>query len=181
MARHQFGEGDYAYFGEPLPPVVGLLREALYARLAPVANRMARALGRSTTYPSRLESYRRLCRDAGQTKPTPLLLRYREGGYNRMHRDLYGALAFPLQATILLSRAGIDHEGGEFVLLEDTARRQARVTVVPLARGEMVIFPVRERPVEGARGPIRATMRHGVSRLTRGERHALGIIFHDAA
>jgi hypothetical protein len=181
MARHGFGVGDYAYFAEPLPALVAGLRTSLYERLAPIANAMADAIGRGAAYPATLAEYREHCRRAGQTKPTPLLLRYREGGYNRLHRDLYGDLLFPLQVTVLLSRRGVDFEGGEFVLVENRPRQQAGARVVSLERGDAVVFPVAERPVAGTRATLRATMRHGVSRIDAGERYALGIIFHDAA
>jgi hypothetical protein len=181
MGRHRFGEGDYAYFAAPLPGLVAGLRRELYRRLAPLANRMAAALGRPAQYPRELAAYTRLCHDAGQTRPTPLLLRYREGGYNRLHRDLYGALAFPLQVTILLSRPRVDFTGGEFLLLEDRPRQQARGDAIALDRGEMIVFPVRERPARSGERTVRAVMRHGVSRIRGGERYALGIIFHDAA
>lgn len=180
MARHRFGEGDYAYFAEPLPPLVAALRAAFYRRLAPMANRMAEELGREARYPPTLAAYRRRCRAAGQSKPTPLLLHYRAGGYNRLHRDLYGPLTFPLQAAAMLSRPGADYEGGEFLLVENLPRQQSRGEAIRAGRGEVVIFPVFERPVAGKRGTLRATMRHGMSRLHRGERYVLGLIFHDA-
>lgn len=180
MARYRFGQGDYAYFAEPLPDIVAELRSALYARLAPIANRMMTALRAEPRYPATFEAYRRQCHAAGQTKPTPLLLRYRAGGYNCLHRDLYGDLLFPLQATIMLSRPDRDYRGGEFLLVENRPRQQARGTAITPAQGEMLIFPVFERPVEGKRGVLRAAMRHGVSRIEAGERYALGIIFHDA-
>jgi len=181
MARYRFGQGDYAYFAEPLPDVVAELRLALYAHLAPIANRMMSALRAEPRYPATLEAYRRQCHAAGQTKPTPLLLRYRAGGYNCLHRDLYGDLLFPLQATIMLSRRDRDYRGGEFLLVENRPRQQARGTAIAPDQGEMLIFPVFERPVEGKRGMLRAAMRHGVSQIHAGERYALGIIFHDAA
>ena len=181
MGRHRFGEGDYAYFAAPLPPLVADLRRELYRRLAPQANGMDAALGRTGDYPPELGAYTQLCHRAGQTRPTPLLLRYRAGGYNRLHRDLYGALAFPLQVTILLSRPGLDFRGGEFLLVEDRPRTQARGDAIALERGEMIVFPVRERPLASGERTVRAVMRHGVSRIRAGERFALGIIFHDAA
>jgi hypothetical protein len=152
----------------------------LYSRLAPIANRMIAAMGRAERYPPTLTGYRRRCHAAGQRKPTPLLLRYRDGGYNRLHRDLYGDLAFPLQATAMLSRRGADYEGGEFLLVENRAREQSRGEAIAAERGEFLIFPVNERPVPGKRGMARAAMRHGVSAVRAGERYALGIIFHDA-
>lgn len=181
MARHRFGEGDYGYFAEPLPAVVAALRDALYQNLAPIANRMAAQLGGEPRYPKTLAAYRRRCRDAGQTKPTPLLLRYTAGGYNCLHRDLYGDLLFPLQATIMLSRREVDYQGGEFLLVENRPRQQSRGEAIAAEQGEMLVFPVTERPVQGKRGMLRAAMRHGVSRIHAGERYALGIIFHDAA
>jgi uncharacterized protein len=180
MARYRFGEGQYRYFDNPLPPLVADLRRALYGHLAPIANDMASKLPGETNYPSSLEAYSQLCHDAGQTKPTPLLLRYEAGGYNRLHQDLYGALHFPLQAVILLNRREVDFTGGEFLLLEQQPRAQSIGQAVTLDQGEMLLFPVRERPVQGKRGYYRAPMRHGVSRLHTGRRHTLGLIFHDA-
>ena len=181
MARHGFGQGGYGYFAEPLPELVAALRRALYARLAPLANRMMEALRSELRYPKTLAAYRRHCHAAGQRRPTPLLLRYRAGGYNNLHRDLYGELLFPLQVTAMLSRPGADYEGGEFLLVENRPRRQARGEAIVAEQGELLIFPVYERPVTGKRGVLKAAMRHGVSRLHKGERFALGIIFHDAA
>ena len=181
MARHGYGEGAYAYFADPLPDAVRALREELYRHLAPVADEAMARLGREACYPPDHAAYRAKCHAAGQTKPTPLLLRYGEGGYNRLHRDLYGALAFPFQATFLLSQPGADFTGDEFLLVENRMRMQAMGEAVPLGRGDMVVFPVRDRPAAGRRGPVRAEMRHGVSRVRSGERFTLGIIFHDAA
>lgn len=180
MARHGFGRGEYKYWAYPLPPIVAALREALYPPLAETANRWSRMLGEAARYPDRLAAYLERCEEAGQRKPTPLLLRYGEGDYNRLHRDLYGELVFPLQITVLLSEPGKDFAGGEFVLVEGRPRRQSRVLVVPLEQGDGVVFAVRQRPVRGARGYARAEFRHGVSRLRWGERHTLGILFHDA-
>ena len=180
MARHGFGQGEYKYFAYPLPPRVAELRKALYLHLAPVARRWYLAMGRESEIPPTLDAYLKRCRDAEQTRPTPLLLRYGEGDYNCLHQDLYGELAFPLQATILLSAPGKDFAGGEFVLVEQRPRMQSRPEVVPLAQGEAVIFAVNERPVVGKRGVYRVKMRHGVSRLRSGERLTLGVIFHDA-
>lgn len=181
MARHAFGEGDYAYLAEPLPPLIQDLRTAFYAGLAPVANRMMAAMRHETRYPPTLADYRAACAAAGQTKPTPLLLRYGAGGYNRLHRDLYGDLAFPLQATAMLSRPGEDFGGGQFLLVENRPRQQAIGTAINIPQGCFVLFPTNERPVQGARSVLRASLRHGVSRVTRGERYTLGLIFHDAA
>jgi len=138
------------------------------------------ALGRELRYPAALQAFRRQCRAAGQTRPTPLLLHYTTGGYNRLHRDLYGPLAFPLQATAMLSRRGSDYTGGEFLLVENVARQQSRGEAIAAEQGDLIVFPVRERPVAGKRGPLRAELRHGMSRVHSGERYALGIIFHDA-
>jgi hypothetical protein len=181
MARHGFGRGEYRYFAEPLPPPVAALRGALYPRLVPVANAWAEALGEARRYPPDLDAFRAECHAAGQARPTPLLLRYGEGDYNCLHQDLYGALAFPLQVAIPLSEPGRDFEGGEFVLTEQRPRMQSRAEVVPLRQGEGVVFAVNHRPVQGTRGPYRVALRHGVSRIRRGERFTLGVIFHDAA
>jgi hypothetical protein len=181
MRRHAFGEGEYQYFARPLPEIVAGLRELVYPRLVPIANRWREALGLGRPYPGDLDAFLKVCHDAGQTRPTPLLLKYGPGDYNRLHQDLYGERHFPLQMTILLSRPGRDFEGGEFVLTEQQPRAQSRVEVVPLAQGEAVIFAVNFRPARGTRGFYRLTMRHGVSRVRSGERYTLGIIFHDAA
>jgi hypothetical protein len=180
MARHGFGRGEYKYFAYPLPQLVAGLREALYPPLAAVANRWNEAMGAAMRYPATLPEYLARCHAAGQIKPTPLLLQYGEGDYNCLHQDIYGEHVFPLQATILLSRPGADFVGGEFVLTEQRPRMQSRAEVVPLQQGQAVIFPVRQRPVQGTRGVYRVTMRHGVSRLHGGRRHTLGVIFHDA-
>ena len=181
MQRHAYGEGEYQYFAYPLPEVVAGLRHAAYPKLAPIANRWQAQLGFAGAYPDHLEDFLARCHDAGQTRPTPLLLKYGPGDYNRLHQDLYGALHFPLQMAILLSAPGTDFEGGEFVLTEQRPRTQSRVEVVPLQQGEAVIFAVNFRPGHGARGHYRLAMRHGVSRLRAGSRYTLGIIFHDAA
>lgn len=181
MARHNFGRGEYRYFAYPLPALVQTLRETMYERLAPVANAWHDALSLPACFPARHADYIDLCREAGQGKPTPLLLSYREGDYNCLHQDLYGELVFPFQAAFLLSEPGQDFTGGEFVLAEQRPRMQSRAEVVPLVQGECVIFPVRHRPVQGSRGIYRAAMRHGVSRIRSGRRFTLGIIFHDAA
>lgn len=180
MERHAFGRGEYKYFAYPLPDEIATLREALYRHLAPIANAWAQSLASAVVYPDGLAAYLRLCHRAGQTKPTPLLLRYEAEGYNCLHQDLYGDLAFPLQATILLSDPERDFDGGEFVLVEQRPRQQSRAEVVRLGQGEAVIFAVRDRPRQGTRGVHRVVLRHGVSRIRGGRRFALGIIFHDA-
>lgn len=180
MARHGFGRGEYKYFSYPLPGLIAGLRTALYPPLAETANRWNAALGIADRYPPTHAEYLRHCHDAGQTRPTPLLLKYGPGDYNRLHQDLYGELVFPLQLTILLSQPQTDFTGGEFVITEQQARMQSRPHVVPLGQGDAVIFAVRERPIRSTRGFTRVTMRHGVSELRSGQRHALGIIFHDA-
>jgi uncharacterized protein len=181
MERHAFGQGEYKYFAYPLPPLVAALRERLYPRLAPIANRWSGLLGEEVRFPPTLKGYLRRCHAAGQTRPTPLMLKYETGGYNCLHQDLYGALAFPLQITFLLSAPGHDFSGGEFLLLEQRPRVQSKGEVVPLGQGEAVVFAVNHRPVKSKRGFYRARLRHGVSRLRAGSRLALGIIFHDAA
>ncbi|HWB48690.1 MAG TPA: 2OG-Fe(II) oxygenase [Stellaceae bacterium] len=181
MARHGYGQGEYQYLAYPLPPVVAALREGLYPRVAPIADDWQRRLGRAAKFPATLDAYTARCHAAGQSRPTPLILKYGPGDYNCLHQDLYGELVFPLQATVLLSRPGEDFTGGEFLLIEQRPRRQSRGEVVPLRQGDAVVFPVNHRPVAGARGYYRATMRHGVSRLHSGRRFTLGVIFHDAA
>ncbi len=180
MARHGFGRGEYKYFAYPLPQLVSGLREALYPRLAPIANRWNESLGIDVRYPPALAGFIERCHAAGQKRPTPLLLQYGEGDFNALHQDLYGVLAFPLQVAVLLSEPGEDFTGGEFVLVEQRPRMQSRAEVVPLRRGDGVIFAVHNRPVQGTRGAYRVNMRHGVSRLRSGHRHTLGVIFHDA-
>jgi uncharacterized protein len=180
MARHSFGSGQYKYFSYPLPPLVAALRQALYPPLAQIANRWNERLGVAAQFPAALDAYLGICHAAGQVKPTPLLLDYGVGDYNRLHQDLYGALVFPIQATVLLSDPSRDFTGGEFVLTETRPRLQSRAEVVPLALGDAVAFAVNHRPARGARGFHRVTMRHGVSRILSGHRRTLGIIFHDA-
>lgn len=180
MARHGFGRGEYKHFRYPLPEPIARLREAFYPVLAAVANHWQRQLGGDLHYPPSLAQFLQRCHAAGQTRPTPLLLRYEPGDFNCLHQDVYGAMLFPLQAAILLSQPTDDFTGGEFVLTEQRPRQQSRATVVPLRQGDAVVFPVRERPVEGTRGVYRAQLRHGVSRLLQGSRYTLGLIFHDA-
>ncbi len=180
MQRHNFGRGEYKYLAYPLPNPVAALRAALYPPLAAIANAWRAVLGEAKRFPPTLDAFLTECHAAGQTRPTPLLLRYGVDDYNCLHQDLYGALVFPLQLTVLLSEPGADFTGGEFVLVEQRPRAQSRPIVVPLGLGEAVIFPVHHRPVQGTRGPHRVTMRHGVSRVRSGRRHTLGVIFHDA-
>jgi hypothetical protein len=177
MARFRFGEGEH---GRRLPPTVLALRRRAYPRLAPIADGWSVALGGKPTHPPDLDGFLATCAERGQTKPTPLLLRYEAGGYNCLHQDLYGDVAFPLQMTCLLSRPGEDFTGGEFLLVEQRPRAQSCGEVVPLGQGQIVIFATRDRPARGARGAYRVTLRHGVSRVTSGERYTLGVIFHDA-
>ena len=180
MARHGFGRGEYKYFAYPLPEPVSALRRALYRQLAPIANRWQAALGAAPDYPPEHDAYLERCHEAGQRRPTPLLLKYGTGDYNCLHQDLYGELAFPLQVAFLLSAPDQDFTGGEFMLTEQRPRQQSRGEVVSLTQGEGVIFAVNHRPVQGKRGVYRSAMRHGVSRLRSGRRFTLGIIFHDA-
>lgn len=180
MARHGFGRGEYKYFEYPLPELVAKLRESLYPPLAEIANRWNEKLGVKARFPEEHAKFLERCHLDGQTKPTPLLLQYGEGDYNCLHQDLYGEHVFPLQVAFLLSEPERDFRGGEFVLTEQRPRMQSRVEVVPLRQGDGVIFPVHHRPVNGARGVYRVNMRHGVSRVRSGQRHTLGIIFHDA-
>jgi len=180
MARFRFGEGEYKYFANPLPAVVRELRRHAYPHLAPIASAWEAALGTDSRYPLELDSFLAVCAEHGQAKPTPLLLRYEAGGYNCLHQDLYGDVAFPLQMTCLLSRPGVDFTGGEFLLVEQRPRAQSTGSVVPLERGQIVIFATRHRPARGTRGAYRVTLRHGVSRVVSGERYTLGVIFHDA-
>ncbi|HVP86132.1 MAG TPA: 2OG-Fe(II) oxygenase [Rhizomicrobium sp.] len=181
MARHGFGRGEYKYFSYPLPEAVRDLRERFYPPLAEIANRWNEAMGKDERYPLAHSQFIAQCRAAGQVRPTPLLLRYEAGDYNCLHQDLYGEMVFPLQLAVLLSEPGRDFEGGEFVLTEQRPRMQSRAEVVPLKQGDAVIFAVHTRPVRGTRGIYRVNMRHGVSRLRKGKRFTLGVIFHDAA
>jgi len=181
MERHGYGQGEYRYFARPLPPLVQRLREAVYPPLAAIANTWAERLGLDRRWPATHAELAAECAAAGQTRPTPLLLRYGPGDYNRLHQDIYGELVFPLQVVTLLDEPGRDFTGGELVLSEGRARMQSRPIVVPLGQGDAAVIPVRERPIAGARGWAKATMRHGVSEVRSGRRRTLGIIFHDAA
>jgi uncharacterized protein len=180
MARHGFGSGEYKYFRYPLPALVESMRMELYPRLAPIANRWNEALRIDVRYPATHAEFLKRCHAAGQRRPTPLLLQYGEGDYNCLHQDLYGEHVFPLQVAVLLSEPDRDFEGGNFVLTEQRPRMQSRVEVVPLRQGDAVAFAVHHRPVRGMRGTYRVNLKHGVSRIRRGHRHTLGIIFHDA-
>jgi uncharacterized protein len=180
MARHGFGRGEYKYFAYPLPDKVADLRTALYPRLVPIANRWNESMGIAVRYPGAHADFITRCHNAGQTRPTPLLLQYGEGDFNALHQDVYGEHVFPLQAAILLSEPEKDFTGGEFVLTEQRPRMQSRAEVVPLGRGDGVVWAVRNRPVQGTRGIYRVNLRHGVSRLRSGHRHTVGVIFHDA-
>lgn len=180
MARHGFGRGEYKYFSYPLPGLVSDLRQSLYPPLAGIANRWNELMGIDVRYPDQHEAFIGRCHEAGQDRPTPLLLEYGEGDYNCLHQDIYGVHVFPLQVAFLLSRPQEDFTGGEFVLTEQRPRMQSRAEIVPLQQGDAVIFPVSQRPVKGTRGHYRVNMRHGVSRLRSGKRHTLGIIFHDS-
>ncbi|MBX9964670.1 MAG: 2OG-Fe(II) oxygenase [Burkholderiales bacterium] len=181
MERHGFGRGEYQYFSYPLPSLVQELRATLYPRLAPIANLWNIAMGIDVRYPLQHATFLDRCHAAGQSRPTPLLLRYGPEDYNCLHQDLYGEHVFPLQLAILLSEPGEDFIGGEFVLTEQRPRMQSRAEVLPLRKGDAAIFAVHQRPVQGTRGVYRVNMRHGVSRVRVGQRHTLGVIFHDAA
>jgi uncharacterized protein len=180
MGRHGFGRGEYKYFAYPLPDLIAQLRPALYTRLQAVANRWNETMGIDVRYPLEHAAFLKRCHEAGQARPTPLLLQYEAGDYNCLHQDLYGEHVFPLQVAILLSEPGRDFTGGEFVLTEQRPRMQSRAEVVPLAQGDAVAFAVHHRPVRGTRGTYRVNLRHGVSRIRFGRRHTLGVIFHDA-
>jgi uncharacterized protein len=181
MTRHRFGEGEYKYFAAPLPPLVGALRAELYPPLARIANRWSHRIGDGARYPETLDEFLARCAEAGQTKPTPLVLRYEAGGYNCLHQDVYGSVAFPLQALVPLSRPGVDYTGGELLFVEQRPRAQSAGEAVLPPQGALVFFTTRTRPVAGARGHYRVNVRHGVSRVRSGTRHTLGVIFHDAA
>lgn len=180
MARHGFGKGEYRYFKYPLPDLIGGLRTVLYSRLAGVANAWNERMALEQRFPGEHAAFVQQCHDAGQTRPTPLLLQYESGDFNCLHQDIYGDLAFPIQVAILLSEPDHDFTGGEFVLTEQRPRMQSRVEVVPLRQGDAVAFAVHNRPVQGTKGNYRVNLRHGVSRVRSGMRHTVGIIFHDA-
>ena len=180
MGRHGFGRGEYKYFSYPLPDLIAELRPVLYQRLTGIANRWNESMGIDIRYPASHAAFLKRCHEAGQTRPTPLLLQYEAGDFNCLHQDLYGEHVFPLQVAILLSKPGRDFAGGEFVLTEQRPRMQSRAEVVPLTQGDAVAFAVHHRPVRGTRGTYRVNMRHGVSRLRSGHRHTVGVIFHDA-
>ena len=180
MARHGFGRGEYKYYDYPLPDLIGMLRRSVYPHLVPLANRWNALMHIDVRYPGQHAEFIRRCHDAGQIRPTPLILQYAKDDYNCLHQDLYGEHVFPLQLAILLSEPEKDFTGGEFVLTEQRPRMQSRVEVMPLRKGDAVVFAVHHRPVQGTRGSYRVNMRHGVSRLHSGNRHTLGVIFHDA-
>lgn len=180
MSRYNFGKGEYKYFSYPLPDMITALRHAFYPRLVPIANQWMRHMAIERQYPSTLEEFTKQCHEAGQLRPTPLMLRYRTGDFNCLHQDLYGENMFPLQVVFLLNEPGTDFEGGELVLVEQRPRMQSKPIVLPLQAGDAAIFAVGTRPQNGTRGYYRVNMKHGVSEIRRGERHTLGIIFHDA-
>lgn len=180
MERHGYGRGEYKYFDDPLPPMISALRQALYSRLATIANQWNEAMQIDVHFPATLDAFLDRCHAAGQLKPTPLILKYDAGDFNCLHQDLYGEHVFPLQVAFLLSAPGKDFTGGEFTLTEQRPRMQSRVEVVSLTKGMGVIFPVRQRPVNGSKGIYRLNMRHGVSRVRTGRRFTMGVIFHDA-
>ncbi len=180
MARQSFGDGEYRYFADPVPEPIASLRESFYPPLATIANRWAERLRKSERYPETFDEYRAVCESNGQVHPTPLMLDYRAGGYNCLHQDVYGDFAFPLQVAGMLSRPGVDFEGGEFLLVEQRPRKQSRGEAVVLVQGQFILFPNQVRPAPGSRGDYRVKVRHGVSRIRSGHRRTLGIIFHDA-
>ncbi|HST66625.1 MAG TPA: 2OG-Fe(II) oxygenase [Mycobacteriales bacterium] len=181
MARHRFGQGEYRYFTEPFPAAVTELKQALYPKLLPIARDWWTRLGRATPWPDSLDEWLEMCHRAGPTKSTPILLRYRQGDWNALHRDLYGDLVFPLQVVINLNDPGVDHTGGEFLLYEQRPRAQSRGTATLIPHGHGLVFTTRDRPVRGARGWSAAPVRHGVSVIRSGERLTLALVFHDAA
>ncbi|WP_226622403.1 2OG-Fe(II) oxygenase [Brucella anthropi] len=180
MRKHGFGRGEYKYYANPIPALIWNLRQTLYPQLAPIANRWSERLGSDVRFPPTHDEFLDRCHAAGQTRPTPLILQYVEGDYNCLHQDIYGDIAFPLQVAILLSEPEKDFTGGEFVLTEQRPRMQSRAEVVPLRQGDGVVFAVNDRPMQGTRGDYRVKMRHGVSRIRSGQRHTLGLIFHDS-
>jgi uncharacterized protein len=180
MERYRFGRGEYKYFDYPLPEVIQLIRTLIYPRLVTIANGWMKALGTDVTFPSTLKDLLDRCSDHHQTKPTPLILKYGQGGFNTMHQDLYGEVYFPLQTVLFLSESGRDYTGGEFVMTEQTPRAQSKAIVINPTKGSMLIFTTNFRPVKGTKGYYRISMRHGVSEIHTGERYTLGIIFHDA-
>jgi len=181
MARYRFGDGEYRYFAEPFPDAVDALKQALYPRLLPIARDWWTNLGRDTPWPDSLDDWLRICHAAGQTKPTPILLKYGPGDWNALHRDLYGDLVFPLQVVINLNEPGVDHTGGEFLLYEQRPRAQSRATATVIPRGHGLVFTTRDRPVPSRRGWSATPVRHGVSTIRSGTRITLGLVFHDAA
>jgi len=180
MQRYNFGIGEYKYFSYPLPETIQLLREYFYSKLAPIANEWNERLNIGTQWPEKLTDLIEICNEEGQCRPTPLLLRYEQGGYNCLHQDIYGAIHFPFQVIVMLSKPQIDFEGGELILVEQRPRMQSRAIIPKLEKGGAVIIPVQHRPRKGTRGYHRANIRHGVSEIASGLRHTLGIIFHDA-
>lgn len=180
MQRFRFGSGEYQYFAYPLPAPIAALRDQLYATLAPIATRWMSDLGKPVEFPPALDQFLATCHQAGQVRPTPLLLRYRAGDFNCLHQDLYGDLVFPFQVVVMLSRSGVDYDGGELLLVEQQPRAQSIGRVLKLNQGDAAVITTRHRPVQGKRGFYRTNIRHGVSPITRGERHTLGIVFHDA-
>ncbi len=180
MERYRFGMGEYKYFSYPLPELIIQLREQVYAQIAPVANQWMAELNLDTRFPPRHQEMKQRCHDAGQTKPTVLILKYGPGGFNTMHQDLYGEVFFPMQLVFMLDQVGPDYTGGEFVLTEQIPRAQTKANVLTPGRGDMLIFTTNFRPVKGSRGYYRVNMKHGVSPVHTGSRHSLGIIFHDA-
>ncbi|HYC85099.1 MAG TPA: 2OG-Fe(II) oxygenase [Chryseosolibacter sp.] len=180
MRRYRFGQGEYKYFAYPLPPVVREIRQQFYPHLAAIGNEWMQLLGEEKIFPHAHEELLDACHRAGQKRPTPLILKYGTGGYNTLHQDLYGDVYFPFQVLLLLSDAATDFTGGEFVIVEQVPRAQSRAHVIHLSRGDALIFTTNFRPARGTRGYYRATMKHGISELHKGERYALGVIFHDA-